>query len=82
MAAHMVEQEDGTLLALTETGDFHIERLHLNRRQLVAYRRERRLLSAARQIQTRLFERLQQLEDQVQTLTSQLEQIDRGDTNG
>ena len=29
---HMVEQEDGTLQALSETGAFHIERLHLNRR--------------------------------------------------
>jgi 5-methylcytosine-specific restriction endonuclease McrA len=31
LAAHMVEQEDGTLQALSETGAFHIERLHLNR---------------------------------------------------
>src|SRR5438477_10335087 len=43
-AAHFVKQEDGTLRALTETGLFHIERLHLNRRQLVAYRLERRRL--------------------------------------
>src|SRR5437870_9904120 len=35
MARHMVEKEDGTLEALSATGTFHIERLHLNRRQLV-----------------------------------------------
>lgn len=81
IAAHMVEQEDGTLYALTETGAFHIERLHLNRRQLVAYRCERRLLAAARQTQARLFERLQQLEEQVRTLTAQVEQFDHGDPN-
>ena len=30
-APHLVEEEDGTVRALTETGAFHIERLHLNR---------------------------------------------------
>src|SRR5687767_8772810 len=47
-SAHVVEEENGTLRSLTETGSFHIERLHLNRRQLVAYRHERRLLEATR----------------------------------
>jgi hypothetical protein len=81
IAAHIVEQEDGELRALTETGAFHIERLHLNRQQLIAYRRERRLLAAARQKHARLLERLQQLEDQVQTLTDQLEQFGGGESN-
>src|SRR5262245_52364895 len=30
LAAHIVEQEDGTLQARSETGAFHIETLHLN----------------------------------------------------
>ena len=81
MAAHLVEREDGTLQALSETGAFHIERLHLNRRQLVAYRRERRLLEAARLTQARLLERLRQLEQQVQSLTVQAEQLERADPN-
>jgi hypothetical protein len=81
MAAHLIEQEDGTLRALSKTGTFHIERLHLNRPPLVAYRQERRLLEAARQAQARLLERLQQLEEQVQTLTAYLEQLERGDPN-
>lgn len=80
LAAHLVEQEDGMLQALNETGAFHIERLHLNRPQLVSYRGERRLLEAARQSQARLLERLQQLEEQVKTLTTQLQQFDRGDS--
>jgi hypothetical protein len=81
LAAHLIEQEDGTLLALSETGTFHIERLHLNRQPLVAYRCERRRLEAARQSQARLRERLQQLEEQVQALTAHLEQLGRGDPN-
>jgi hypothetical protein len=81
LAAHLIEQEDETLLALSETGAFHIERLHLNRQPLVAYRCQRRRLEAARQTQARLLERLQQLEVQVQTLTAHLEQLARGGPN-
>lgn len=80
MAAHIVEQQDGTLQALSDTGAFHIiERLHLNRWQLVAYRCERRLLEAASQTRARLLKRLQQLEEQVQTLTAQLADLERGE---
>jgi hypothetical protein len=78
LAIHMVEQEDGTLRPLTQTGAFHIERLHLNRWPLVAYRQERRLLQAASRAQARILERLQRLEEQVQTLTAQLEELDQG----
>jgi hypothetical protein len=79
LAAHLLEQEDGTLHPQSETGAFHIERLHLNRPQLVAYRREQRLLEVARRSQTRLLERLQQLEEQVRSLTTQLQQLDGGE---
>jgi hypothetical protein len=78
-AAHLALQDDGTLLALTETGTYHIDGLHLNRRQLVAYRRERRLLDAARLRQAELLNRLQELEEHVRTLTDQLEQLGRGE---
>jgi hypothetical protein len=79
LAAHLIEDADGTLRALTATGTFHIETLHLNRAQLVAYRVERRLLEAARQNHGRLLERLQRLEDEVQSLSAQLEQLQRED---
>ena len=78
LAAHLIEREEGTLHALSETGVFHFERLRLNREQLVAYRNEQRLLKAARRSQTDLLERLQQLEEQVKNLTAALEQLDRG----
>lgn len=81
VAAHVVEQEDGTLRALSQPGAFHIERLHLNRRQLVACRCEHRLLEAARQTQAHLLERLKELEIQVQTLTGKLEQLEGADPN-
>lgn len=79
LAAHLIEREDGTLHALSETGAFHIARLHLNREQLVAYRYERRLLEVAHESQARLLARLRQLEEQVKNLTTQLEQLDRGE---
>jgi HNH endonuclease len=77
IAAHVIDQEDGTLKGLSEKGAFHIERLHLNRPQLVSYRRERRLLEIARQTQASLLERLRHLEEQVRILTAQAEQFDR-----
>lgn len=39
---HFREDEEGQLVALTETGAFHIARLRLNRAPLVALRRARR----------------------------------------
>jgi hypothetical protein len=51
---------------LTETGAFHIEWLHLNRPQLVHYRRERQLLQAARQSETRVLQVLGELKERVQ----------------
>lgn len=77
LPAHLLEQEDGSLHALSETGAFHIERLHLNRPQLVLYRRERRLLEAARLVRAGLVERLRGLEQQLETLTVQLEELGR-----
>lgn len=77
LAVHMAEHEDGTILALSETGTFH--KLRLNREQLIAYRCTRRQLEAAIQNRAHLLERLQQLEEQVQTLTGQLEELERGD---
>jgi hypothetical protein len=80
-ASHWTEQDDGTLLPQSESGAFHIERLHLNRGPLAAYRQERRRLDLARQTQARLLERLQRLEEQVQTLIARLERHEGGEPN-
>jgi uncharacterized protein (TIGR02646 family) len=39
---HFSESETGELIARTETGDFHIEKLHLNRPLLIGYRQKKR----------------------------------------
>jgi hypothetical protein len=41
LSLHLREEADGRLVALTETGGFHLTRLRLNRPQLVALRRAR-----------------------------------------
>lgn len=42
-AEHLVENEDGRLIALSETGAFHIGKLRLNRLQLLAFRKKRQV---------------------------------------
>jgi hypothetical protein len=73
--AHLVEETDGTLRPLTARGAAHIERLHLNRPQLVAYRCQRRAAADARRSQLVLLERLAKLEQQILTLTEQLAKL-------
>lgn len=79
LAAHLIEEEDGKLKALTETGRFHLNRLHLNRRPLVDYRYEQRRLQAARLVQAHLLERLQEIEEQVRALIAELNELQRGE---
>lgn len=81
MAAHVLELDDGSLRALSETAVFHVERLHLNRLQLVAFRHERRLREAECRTQDHLVERLRNLEQQNQVLTAELARLERGDSN-
>ncbi|MBV9868760.1 MAG: HNH endonuclease [Abitibacteriaceae bacterium] len=76
---HLVLQDDGNLRPITLTGTFHIERLHLNRAGLVAHRREQQLVELAHQVQAELLQRLAQLEIQVQSITAQLEQLERNE---
>lgn len=76
---HFALQDDGTLLPITPTGAFHIERLRLNRAALVAHRSEQRLIDLAHQAQAELLRRLAELERQAQDLTAQLEQLEHGE---
>jgi hypothetical protein len=69
LTEHLRDDEDGRLVALTETGAFHVARLRLNRVPLVALRRARRDqaqlrrdLAAAQQEQTRLRQSIIDLE--------------------
>ncbi|MBI1831012.1 MAG: HNH endonuclease [Planctomycetes bacterium] len=78
LAQHVLEGDDGALRALTETGTFHIERLHLNRPALVAHRRERRLLEAARHAQAKLLEELKGIDEQLRKLMTDLDEMQTG----
>ncbi len=49
VAAHLLETADGRLIGLTPRGWFHIERLHLNRPQLIELRRLRQTEQALQQ---------------------------------
>jgi hypothetical protein len=73
IADHLCEQDDGTLVGLTPTGTFHIERLRLNRGPLVEHRCARRRLEAAREAQARLVERLVAMHALVESLLAELE---------
>jgi HNH endonuclease len=68
IVSHIKQEADGTLRPLTATGAFHIDRLHLNRQQLVEYRREQRRNKVARLAQERVLERIKELEQKIQSL--------------
>jgi hypothetical protein len=80
LADHIHEGEDGRLVSLTATGQFHIERLQLNRPQLVTQRRRNRELQALHQRLTHLEEEnallrrhLRVVEEQIRLLMDETE---------
>lgn len=75
LAEHIVEQEDGALVGLTETGTFHIECLRLNRASLVAHRLRERQIAAERAEQHALYQRLQDLEQRLRETLERLERV-------
>jgi hypothetical protein len=81
-AEHISEEADGILRAITETGTFHIQRLHLNRAPLVAYRRERRLVQESLRGQVEILGRLEDLESQIRLIVAELARIEGADSNG
>ena len=71
LALHMQVGPDGRLQPLTETGEFHIRRLRLNRAQLITLRSRRRRLATLMQDHQQLrheFRRLQHAHRQVMAL--------------
>ena len=82
VAQHLCEEENGRLIALTEIGSFHIERLRLNRPPLVTLRRARREviglhrdLAIAREERTRLQEEIAALEKDLEQVLGQLSRL-------
>jgi len=84
LSAHIAEAADGRLHAVTETGAFHIQRLQLNRPQLVAHRLARRIhaevhraLTAGEQGEAARRQRLAELEGEFQSALQRLTQAKR-----
>lgn len=82
LAEHFREESDGRLIALTETGAFHIGRLRLNRAPLVALwqaRMERISLrlevSELRIAQTKMQEQLALRDEQIKEIVAQLNRL-------
>ena len=71
---HYREQEDGTLLALTGRGTNHLQTLHLNRPELIAFRLEQKEIVFLRQRNQMLH---QLLEDAKQTTRQLEEELER-----
>ena len=78
LTLHYQEREDGTLAALTERGANHLQALHLNRPQLIAYRLEQKAIARSNHLNQTL---RQQLQDAQQT-TGNLEIELARETNG
>ena len=74
---HTLEQEDGTLHALTPTGAFHIAQLHLNRPAVIAHRLVERQLQLARQELLVLRQQLAELRREEEEVRRQEEDLGR-----
>jgi hypothetical protein len=74
---HILEQQDGTLYALTPTGAFHIAQLHLNRPALIAHRLVEQQLRLARQELLTLRQRLAELRREEEEVRRQAEDLGR-----
>jgi hypothetical protein len=73
LTLHYREQADGTLLALTERGANHLQVLHLNRPELVAFRLECNEIALIRQLNQTLRQQLQEAQQRTRHLETELE---------
>ncbi len=85
LAKHLREEPNGRIVALSETGAFHLDRLRLNRPPLLALRQERRnvlylrrTLVDAQVEQAQLQERIAVLEGALQDMLAQIARLLEG----
>jgi hypothetical protein len=81
LSQHIREEPDGRLIAVTETGQFHLTRLRLNRPQLIARRRKQKELVIFRVQQRQMLMRLEELEQQLEQLLYLTAQYIAGNTD-
>jgi len=79
LGAHLVEQDNGRLRGLTETGVFHLEILRLNRPALVAHRLEKRRREREALRHTEIVQELADAYQELHDLRQRLEQQLRGE---
>jgi hypothetical protein len=72
LSAHIETLSDHTLQGLTEAGQFHIQRLHLNRTALVAHRQEGRTREQERERIAHIETALERVQEQLDTLLRRL----------
>lgn len=68
MTVNLFTEENGRLIALTPTGEFHLKRLRLNREALIAYRQKQERIAQDNAGRKALLEAVSQLEERVETL--------------
>jgi hypothetical protein len=73
LTLHYREQEDGTLFALTKRGANHLQTLHLNRPELIAFRLEQKAIVLSRQLNQTLRQQLQESQQTTSRLEVELE---------
>lgn len=80
LSRHLQEGEDGQLMALTPAGRYHIDRLQLNRPQLIRHRQRREQMRSLRERLARLeqenaglLQRIRVVEEQVRELLAEAE---------
>ena len=75
LSQHLQLELDGSVVGLTETGRFHLERLQLNMPPLLALRRARQDVQLIQQGLYEAKEERTRLEQRIQTLSKSLEEV-------
>lgn len=79
LVEHLTELKNGRLQALTPTGKFHIDHLHLNRPALIANRRRKRRARESQAEQQANLQLIQQLTRDIENLQQQMRDASRQD---
>ena len=75
LTEHIAEKNDGKLIPLSETGRFHIKRLHLNRSALIAHRLQVHRSERNSQERIELQQRLAEADQEITRLRRRLERM-------
>lgn len=77
LTQHITELEGGKLSALTPTGEFHIDRMKLNRPHLVAHRNQVQINKSHLLERNRAIRKLQEQQVEIEQLLARLSKFER-----